>query len=143
MKVSAVLVALACALHTGSAMTLEKRDYHTCQTSSASPRVADCKSATSALDPNKCYDTNASGSGCQSIRTYGSCRISICRDDGNRPGRVLGSDVKAGLRVLLDKCPNSGKVGGYYHYPSVPHRAKCPVPNGPYAGYVNVEFSST
>lgn len=145
MKLSSIAIALACGLNAGSAMTLEKRNYHTCQTSNASPRVADCKTATSAVVPDKCYGTNRLGSGCQTITTYASCRVSVCRNDGLLEGRVLGSDIKSALRVLLDSCSANGKVGGYYHYPSVLHTGKCPVSEldgGPYKGYLNVEFSS-
>ena len=83
-----------------------------CQTSDASPTVADCQAAIEQLSGQDCRQINDFGFGshCTSLVTVGTCKIDVCGPRAEIPPVV---NCGGYLQNILNSCQSGGKVGGF------------------------------
>ncbi|KAI0741661.1 hypothetical protein C8Q80DRAFT_1346843 [Daedaleopsis nitida] len=83
-----------------------------CQTSGGSPLVSDCNRAIQQLGTSHCKQTNSNGSHCQTITSYGTCKIDAC---GKHNAQTVDNIFCAYyLEKLRDTCQSNGRVGGLF-----------------------------
>ena len=85
-----------------------------CETSDASPTVADCQAAINKLanaGTRDCYQGNTFGTHCTSLITEGTCKIDACGPFGARI--ILGVNCGGYFQNILNSCQSGGKVGGF------------------------------
>ncbi|KAH9905400.1 hypothetical protein F4778DRAFT_779741 [Xylariomycetidae sp. FL2044] len=120
-----------------------KGNYYHCETTDGSPFIEDCKAILDQMKPDVvkegvCYLLNSTGSGCKTLKKYGTCAVGVCVVDSVWDRKIDPGAVSSGGHFLLSACGNNSRVGGYFHYESlnVANGRRCKK-----AGtYANVEF---
>ncbi|KAI1326510.1 hypothetical protein F5Y16DRAFT_400399 [Xylariaceae sp. FL0255] len=89
----------------------------TCQTSDASPSIADVFGCVTHLNVQGgfCPNTNNAGSHCTTIMSFGDAHVGMCGEDDSSGGTaLLCSDAGPLTEWVRQACNMNGKAGGTY-----------------------------